>query len=74
MTQKKPSSEDFISLAEAAEVYGLSMDYLRTIARSGRLAARKIGRNWVTTRADVENYINTRTKKGAYREDVGVDL
>lgn len=67
------SSEELISLAEAATRYGLSMTYLRQIAMKGRLQARKIGRNWVTTPAAVEAYISDRKKIGAFKEDIGVD-
>jgi excisionase family DNA binding protein len=69
----KNTSSDLISLAEAAHRYGLSMAYLRQLAMRGRLAARKIGRNWVTTSAAVEEYIASRQKRGAYREDIRRD-
>jgi hypothetical protein len=61
----KNTSSDLISLAEAAHRYGLSMAYLRQLAMRGRLAARKIGRNWVTTSAAVEEYIASRQKRGS---------
>ena len=64
------TTQDLISLTEAAEQYGLSSTYLRQLAIKGRLKARKIGRNWVTTAADVEDYINTRQKIGAFKEDL----
>jgi hypothetical protein len=59
-----------ISLAEAAEMYGLSTSYLRQIAIKGRLIAQKIGGMWVTTPADVKAYIRSREKRGAYRDDI----
>lgn len=59
-----------ISLAQAAELYGLSPSYLRTIARNGRLEATKIGNSWVTTPQAVEAYIRSREKKGFYRSDL----
>ncbi len=65
--------QDLISLAEAAKRYGLTPDYLRQLAIKGRLKARKIGRNWVTTPGDVEDYINTRQKIGAYKDDLTVE-
>lgn len=67
---KTDPSKELITLTEASERFGLSVQYLRDIARSGRLKARKIGRDWVTTPADVETYIATRVKKGAYRDDL----
>jgi excisionase family DNA binding protein len=69
MQTPRPESEP-ITLAEAAKRYGLTHDYLRQIARRGRLRARKIGRDWFTTAADVEDYLATREKKGAYRNDL----
>lgn len=61
----------FISLAEAADMYGFSQDYLGNLARKGRLTAQKIGKMWVTTPADVEAYIRSRQERGAYRGDIG---
>ncbi len=54
---------ELISLAEAAQASGFSMNYLRDIAVSGRLKATKIGRNWVTTLEAVNEYKNSRSHK-----------
>lgn len=56
-------SEDLISLAEAAAVCGLSPDHLGLLARRGLIEARKIGRNWVTTKAAVEAYMRDGEKR-----------
>ena len=64
------NSDELITLIDAAELFGLSVQYLRDIARSGRLKAKKMGRDWVTTPADVEAYLKSREKKGAYRGDI----
>jgi hypothetical protein len=70
----KPSDKErLISLPEAAELYGFSHDYLRAIARKGRLKAQKIGNSWVTTPANVEEYIRSRQERGAYRDDIQLD-
>jgi excisionase family DNA binding protein len=64
---EQPSSIDpltvgeLISLAEAAELSGFSPNYLRDIARNGRLRAKKVGRDWLTTVAAVEEYRRTRS-------------
>ena len=50
-------TEEIITLREAAEKCGLSVSHLRLLARSGRLKARKIGRDWVTTLDAVERYL-----------------
>lgn len=62
-----------ISLPEAAETYGFDQRYLGKLARKGRLKAQKIGKMWVTTLADMEDYIVSREKRGAYREDIQID-
>jgi excisionase family DNA binding protein len=69
MTNPNPTQE-MITLAEASERYGLSPTYLRTIARNGRLKAKKVGRDWLTTPAAVEAYIRTRSKRGVFRDDL----
>ena len=69
--QQVEDKQELISLAEAAARYGFSHAYLRQLARKGRLKARKIAKTWLTTPADVESYIASRQKRGAYREDIG---
>jgi hypothetical protein len=62
-----------ISLPEAAELYGFDSVYLSHLARRGRLKAQKIGKMWVTTPLDVENYITSRHRRGMYRDDISLD-
>ena len=62
-----------ISLPEAAELYGFNAVYLRNLARKGRIKAEKVGNSWVTTPQDVEDYIASRQKRGAYRDDIQLD-
>ena len=62
-----------ISMSEASKIYGFNSDYLARLARKGRLNAQKVGWSWVTTPADVEEFIANRQKKGAYRKDIHVD-
>lgn len=59
-----------ISLPEAAKLYGFHPEYMNQLARRGRLKAQKVGRAWVTTPADVEKYIASRQRRGAYRDDI----
>lgn len=59
-----PGLEDLITLSEAAEISGLSPDHLRRIVREGALWGRKIGRNWVTTIAAVNEYLARDRKPG----------
>jgi excisionase family DNA binding protein len=59
-----------IALTDAAKIYGFSSDYLRQLVHRKRLQAQKIGGIWLTTRADVEEYIEGRQKRGVYRDDI----
>ena len=49
--------EQLISLAEAASRSGLTQKHVGLLARTGKIRARKIGRNWVTTWEAVEEYL-----------------
>lgn len=53
----KAAAERLISLAEAAEISGLSHDHLRNLVRAGTIWGTKIGRNWVTSEAAVKEYL-----------------
>ena len=64
--------DELISLAEAARRYGFSQEYLSRLARRGRLKAVKIARNWLTTPADVEEFIHSRQRRGKYRDDIQI--
>jgi excisionase family DNA binding protein len=62
-----------ISLPEAAELYGFSHSYLKQLAQKRRLKAQKLGGIWLTTPEDVESYILSRQKRGAFRDDISID-
>ena len=49
--------ERLISLTEAAALSGLSAVHLRHLAEKGKLRARKIGRDWLTTTEAVAEYL-----------------
>jgi len=55
--------EEFISLAEAAASSGFTIKHLGLLARRGSLRAKKIGRNWVTTREAVAEYVGDSFKR-----------
>jgi len=56
-------NEDLIPLSEAAATCGLHPKHLGLLAREGKLTARKIGRNWVTTKSAVEEYMRDSVKR-----------
>lgn len=62
-----------LSMAEAADIYGFSPQYLSELAKKGRLKAFRVGRSWATTCADVEEYIQSRQRKGMFREDISLE-
>lgn len=55
--------KEFISLAEAAAISGFTIKHLGLLARRGSLRAKKIGRNWVTTREAVAEYVGDSFKR-----------
>ena len=50
--------QKFISLQEAAAQCEYSQEYLSLRARQGKLGAKKLGRNWVTTEEWLKEYVN----------------
>lgn len=68
--QKPPDKDELITLAQSAERYGFTHLYLRELARKGRMKAKKVGSIWLTTPADVEKFIRSRKRRGAYRDDI----
>ncbi|MDP7141667.1 MAG: Fic family protein [Candidatus Woesearchaeota archaeon] len=50
--------DEFISLAEASRLCSYSQEYLSLLARKGKLESIKKGRNWVTTRKAVREYVD----------------
>jgi hypothetical protein len=72
MNDTNEDKERVITLAEAAEIYDFNHGYLRGLIHKGRLKARKSGRVWLTTPANVEDYIRSREKRGKYRDDIQV--
>ena len=67
--KSKNDKEDkfgYISLQEAAKLCDYGIEYLSFLARTGKLQAIKIRRNWMTTREALSDYITQgHIKKGA---------
>jgi excisionase family DNA binding protein len=49
--------QDVLTLSEASQITSFSQEYLSLLARSGRLAAFKEGRNWRVSRRELERYL-----------------
>lgn len=69
------NQDDFVTVYQAAQLLGHSMQYTRLLIRQGKLIGNKIGRDWVISRTSVAEYnahktnvplfktINTRRKR-----------
>lgn len=55
---------NLISLAEAAQQFGLSHSHLRRLVRDKQVWGVKIGRDWVTTQEAVQQYLATERRPG----------
>ena len=53
----QPSLDELISLADAAELSGLSHAHLRLLVREGEVWGKKLGRDWFTTLQAVREYL-----------------
>jgi len=67
---KKPDAKELLSLSDAAGRYGFSSDYFRRLAEKGRLDARKVGRQWLTTSGAVESFLESREQRGVYKKTI----
>lgn len=63
LTPALQAKEHFISLAELAEKSTFSDKYLNLLARSGKLAAHKEGRNWLSSEEALKRYLDSRERK-----------
>jgi hypothetical protein len=54
---EEKTEKNLISLSRASEITGYNQDYLGFLARSGKLEAQKIGRNWVTSVAAINSLL-----------------
>ncbi len=62
ISRKDQKTNKYISLHEASESCPYSQEYLSLRARQGKLKAVKLGRDWVTTKEWVENYVSNNGK------------
>jgi hypothetical protein len=53
----QPELDELITLKEAAELSGLSYSHMRYLARESHIWAKKLGHNWFTTEAAVNEYL-----------------
>jgi excisionase family DNA binding protein len=56
-------NEPLISLKEAAARTGVSHSHLRLLARTGRIEARRMGRDWFTSERAVAQYLKDQERR-----------
>lgn len=56
--------DQLMSLQEATLIFGLSQGHLAHLIRTGSLWGIKIGRNWVTTKQAILDYLANQPKPG----------
>ena len=50
------NGDDFMTVSEAAELLGYTLQHTRLLLRQGRLKGSKIGRDWMILREAVDEY------------------
>lgn len=55
--------DSLISISEAAIITSYSPDFIRMLARSEKLQAVKIGRDWMTTRDAILEYLRKQQQR-----------
>lgn len=58
----RSKNDKYLSLTEISKLTKFSAKYLNLLARKGKIDAHKEGRNWLTTIASINNYIDKRKK------------
>jgi excisionase family DNA binding protein len=67
MTNNSPT--EWITTAEAAELTGYHVKYVRRLIREGKVSGAKRGRDWWVDKASVEEYIDEMKKLGTAKHD-----
>jgi excisionase family DNA binding protein len=62
--ENEPRLDELLSLSEAAKQTEISASHLRLLVRRNEVWGMKMGRNWVTTKAAVEQYLAQEHKTG----------
>ena len=63
VTPKSHRKDSFLPLAEIAQNSSFSAKYLNLLARQGKLEAYKKGRNWLTSKKAIDEYLANRERK-----------
>lgn len=58
-----------IGLEEGAFYAGFSSRHLRLLLQHGRIEGKKIGRDWITTKEEIDKYLSQTRKPGRKRKN-----
>jgi excisionase family DNA binding protein len=64
----RPDFEDLISTKEAASLSGFTQEHVALLLRRGEMWGKKIGRNWVTTKQAVQEYLSRDRRPGPKKD------
>jgi excisionase family DNA binding protein len=69
IADKQTPITEWITTAEAAELTGYHVKYVRRLIREGKVSGAKRGRDWWVDKASVEEYIDEMKKLGTAKHD-----
>lgn len=55
---------DLVNIEGASEYSKLSRRHIRLLLETGKITGKKIGRDWVTTKEEIDKYLATNPKPG----------
>jgi excisionase family DNA binding protein len=53
-----------MTIQEACEYSNLSRRHLRFLLEKGKIQGKKLGRDWITTKEEIDKYLSTNPKPG----------
>jgi excisionase family DNA binding protein len=56
--------ENLIGIEEASVYTGFTTRHIRLLLNRGKIKGKKIGRDWVTTKAEIDKYLSQDRKPG----------
>jgi len=64
----KDPFKNLIGIDEAAEYAGFTTRHIRLLLQHGKISGKKIGRDWITTKEELDIYLNQERKPGRKRK------
>lgn len=59
-----------MKIDEVATMIGTTIQYTRELCRNHSLKAKKVGKEWIINKKDVENYLGITTSEDDYKKDL----